>query len=62
MNFQGMKWLNFTLTIIALFAVYIFLSSRVEPALSNILLAVLIIFGLLSLIPVLKKPKNDRGQ
>src|SRR5699024_25304 len=24
MNFKGMKWLNFTLTIIALFAIYIF--------------------------------------
>lgn len=62
MNFKGMKWLNFTLTIIALFAIYIFLSGRVDPALSNILLVVLIIIGLLSLIPVLKKPKNDRGQ
>ncbi|WP_017549393.1 hypothetical protein [Salinicoccus carnicancri] len=61
MNFKGMKWLNFTLTIIALFAIYIFLSSRVNPALSNILAVVLIIIGLLSLIPVLKKPKDGNG-
>ncbi|HIW11575.1 MAG TPA: hypothetical protein H9891_00200 [Candidatus Salinicoccus stercoripullorum] len=62
MNFKGMKWLNFILTIIALFAIYTFLDGRLNPALSNALLVILIPIGLLSLMPVLEKSKNDSEQ
>lgn len=62
MNFKGMKWLNFILTIIALFAIYTFLDGRLNPALSNALLVILIPIGLLSLMPVLERFKNDSEQ
>lgn len=58
MNFKGLKWLNLTLTLIALIAIYIFLNDRLDPPLNGILIAALVIVGLVSLLPVLRDIKN----
>lgn len=62
MNFKGLKWLNFILTVFALFAIYIFLNDRLDPMFNTLLIVALVIIGLASSVPVLRdfvKTDND---
>lgn len=59
MNFKGLKWLNFILTVVALVAIYIFLNGRLDPPFNTILSAALVIVGILSLIPALRDSKKE---
>ncbi|WP_411842393.1 hypothetical protein [Salinicoccus sp. HZC-1] len=63
MNFQAIKWLNFILTVVALFAVYIFLNEKLDPPFDTFLIVALIIVGLLSLVPVFRNTgKSNNGE
>ncbi|MHC0551975.1 hypothetical protein [Salinicoccus sp. CNSTN-B1] len=54
MSKNTFKWLNFTLTIIALFAIYVFLDGIIDPSLHGFMLIGLIIAALVSLVLVLR--------
>ncbi|MFC3418631.1 hypothetical protein ACFOLA_03965 [Salinicoccus hispanicus] len=61
MNRNTLKWLNFTLTIIALFAIYVFLDGIIDPSMQSLLIVGLLIVGMVSLVLVLRR-ENENGR
>lgn len=61
MNRSTLKWLNFTLTIIALFAIYVFLDGIIDPSMQGLLIVGLLIVGMVSLVLVLRR-ENEGGK
>ncbi|WP_342387439.1 hypothetical protein [Salinicoccus bachuensis] len=55
MNRNTIKWLNFTLTVIALFAIYVFLDGIIDPSMHGLMIVGLVIIGMVSLVLVLRR-------